>query len=93
MFKLFPLWELHYASFLFCPGVRAYIERKRFCRLKEAAITVQRWWRAILARRCLRAQAAASTIQRVWRSYRARAWVRSLRDNLIQFQAHARGEI
>uniref|UniRef100_A0A8D8RHW2 Unconventional myosin-IXb n=1 Tax=Cacopsylla melanoneura TaxID=428564 RepID=A0A8D8RHW2_9HEMI len=72
-------------------GVRAYIERKRFCRLKEAAITVQRWWRAILAQRCSRARVAASTIQRVWRSYRARAWVRSLRDNLIQFQAHARG--
>ncbi|XP_026686612.1 unconventional myosin-IXb-like [Diaphorina citri] len=72
-------------------GVRAYIERKRFCRLKEAAITIQRWWRAVLERRCLRSHLAASTIQRVWRSYRARAWVRSLRDNLVQFQAHARG--
>lgn len=85
----------YYPLFLFIPppqGVRAYIERKRFCRLKEAAITIQRWWRAVLERRCLRSHLAASTIQRVWRSYRARAWVRSLRDNLVQFQAHARGK-
>lgn len=72
-------------------GVRAYIERKRFCRLKEAAITVQRWWRQILSRRCLRAAAAAVTIQRAWRHYRTKSWMRNLRDNLVQFQARARG--
>nr|CAD7402270.1 unnamed protein product [Timema cristinae] len=74
---------------------RAILERKRFLCWREAAITIQASWRAVLAQRSvtqIRAQLAAVLhIQGVWRGYKTRTWYTRLTRGTLMFQAHARG--
>ncbi|XP_049939192.1 unconventional myosin-IXa-like [Schistocerca serialis cubense] len=73
---------------------RSVLERRRFLRAREAAITIQCAWRMYLAQRTLcqlRSQvSAAIVIQTAWRRYRAMKWYRRLRKGTVAFQACAR---
>ncbi|KAL0271654.1 UNVERIFIED_CONTAM: hypothetical protein PYX00_008678 [Menopon gallinae] len=74
---------------------RACLERKKFLRWREAVISIQSFWRSVLAQRLvnqLRIQVeAAIQIQAFYRRYVARKWYCQLRESIVQFQAHVRG--
>lgn len=75
---------------------RGILERRKFLRIKEAALTIQSFWRIHLAHRNklhLRYSNAATVIQKQWRTYQTVMWFRRLKKSLVNFQAHARGHL
>ena len=75
-------------------NVRRRIAYKQYQALRRSTITIQTWWRGILARRYveeLRRQTAAINIQRVARGYMARKRYTQLRTAVIKIQAVIRG--
>ncbi|XP_044740758.1 unconventional myosin-IXa-like [Chrysoperla carnea] len=73
---------------------RSCLERKRFLRLRNAAITIQSSWKIYTAQRKLnelRICACVLVIQSAWRGYKVRRWYHKLKRGLCKFQAHARG--
>uniref|UniRef100_A0A8C5ERK2 Unconventional myosin-IXa-like n=1 Tax=Gouania willdenowi TaxID=441366 RepID=A0A8C5ERK2_GOUWI len=66
---------------------RARLDRKRFIRMREAAVCIQRRWRLWHSRRC----AAASVIQTAWRCHRARSAYLRLSGSVVQLQTLSRG--
>ncbi|KAK9506129.1 hypothetical protein O3M35_008120 [Rhynocoris fuscipes] len=71
---------------------RSVLERNHFLRLKAAAITIQAFWRMVSVQQRKRQwNSSALKIQRAWKSHISSSWYRKLRQNAIQFQAHARG--
>lgn len=78
--------------------VRTWITRRRFLRLREAAICIQSHARRFFAQQKLASlrdlvtcEKAAVTIQKTWKSFKDRTSFRKLRAATINFQAHARG--
>lgn len=76
---------------------RACLERRRFLRLKNAAVLIQSFWRMVSAQRLARALRtrieAAIHIQAAWRTYKQHKWYQKLRQGVIKFQACVRGGI
>ncbi|XP_026278963.1 unconventional myosin-IXb isoform X5 [Frankliniella occidentalis] len=73
---------------------RGILERRKFLRIREAAITIQSCWRIFLSQRNmqhLQYTAAATVIQKNWRAYQTVLWFRRLKTSLVNFQAYARG--
>ncbi|KAK6631291.1 hypothetical protein RUM44_005817 [Polyplax serrata] len=74
---------------------RACLDRKKFLKWREAVITIQSFWRSVLAQRLvnnLRMQIqAVIQIQACYRRYLARKWFCTLRESTIMIQAHIRG--
>ncbi|KAK3911746.1 Unconventional myosin-IXa [Frankliniella fusca] len=73
---------------------RGILERRKFLRVREAALTIQSFWRLHLSERNmqhLRFSAAATVIQKNWRAYQTFVWFRQLKTSLVNFQAYARG--
>ncbi|XP_046748908.1 unconventional myosin-IXAa-like isoform X4 [Diprion similis] len=75
---------------------RACLERRKFIRLKNAAVQVQSFWRMVSAQRLaqsIRAREAAVRIQAFWKAYKQHKWFKKLRAGVIAFQACVRGNI
>ncbi|XP_046430250.1 unconventional myosin-IXa-like isoform X2 [Neodiprion fabricii] len=75
---------------------RACLERRKFIRLKNAAVQVQSFWRMVSAQRLaqsIRAREAAVRIQALWKAYKQQKWFKKLRAGVIAFQACVRGNI
>lgn len=73
---------------------RGILERRKFLRIREAAVTIQSYWRLYLSQRNalhLRYTTAATAIQKQWRTYHTILWFRRLKSSIVSFQAHARG--
>ncbi|XP_020698771.1 myosin-17 isoform X2 [Dendrobium catenatum] len=73
--------------------IRTHIARKEFLRLRSAAINLQSFWRAELARKlyeCMRQEAAAIKIQKNLRRYIARKSYKRLRYSAIMLQTGLR---
>lgn len=74
---------------------RACLERRKFLRLKNAAVLIQSFWRMVIAQRLARAMRtridAATHIQSAWRTYKQRKWFQKFRLCCIRFQACIRG--
>lgn len=78
--------------------VRTWITRRRFLRLREAAICIQSHARRFFAQQRLAnlrdlvtCEKAAVTIQKTWKAFKDRTSFRKLKAATINFQAHARG--
>lgn len=78
--------------------VRTWITRRRFLRIRDAAICIQSHVRRFFAqqqlaslRELVRCERAAVTIQKTWKAFRERTFFQNLRTATINFQAHARG--
>lgn len=74
---------------------RACLERRRFVRLKNAAVQIQSFWRMVTAQRMaqnirLRVEAAIH-IQALWKAHKQHSWFKKLRAGVIAFQAYVRG--
>uniref|UniRef100_UPI00398EE374 unconventional myosin-IXb-like n=1 Tax=Pristiophorus japonicus TaxID=55135 RepID=UPI00398EE374 len=70
---------------------RAILERRRFLRMRQAAITIQAYCRSYLVRLALQKRSAASLIQLVWRGYvQKRVYQKQLRA-IVLCQVAARG--
>lgn len=76
---------------------RACLERRKFLRLKNAAVMIQAFWRMVCAQRLahnMRARLeAAIRIQATWRGYRQKMTYKGLRNCVVKFQAWIRGNI
>ncbi|RXK42233.1 hypothetical protein M231_00591 [Tremella mesenterica] len=75
-------------------NVRRRIAYKQYQNLRKSTITIQTWWRGVLARRfveALRKESAAIRIQRVARGHMARKKYHGLRNAVIAIQAAIRG--
>lgn len=76
---------------------RACLERRRFLRLKNAAVLIQSFWRMITAQRLARALRtrieAAMHIQSAWRTYKQQKWYKKLKLGVTKFQACVRGNL
>ncbi|KAH0450435.1 hypothetical protein IEQ34_021127 [Dendrobium chrysotoxum] len=73
--------------------IRTHIARKEFLRLRSAAIHLQSYWRAELARKlyeCMRREAAAIKIQKNLRRFIARKSYKRLRYSAIMLQTGLR---
>lgn len=78
--------------------VRTWITRRRFLRLRQAAVCIQSHARRFFAQQKLASlrdlvtcEKAAVTIQKTWKAFKDRTSFRKLRAATINFQAHARG--
>lgn len=73
---------------------RACLERRRFIRLKNAAVQIQSFWRMISAQRFvqnIRRVDAAIHIQAFWKAHKQYTWYKKLKAGVIAFQAYVRG--
>ncbi|KAL8597794.1 hypothetical protein ACOMHN_004909 [Nucella lapillus] len=74
--------------------VRARLDRSSFLRLRDAALTLQKHMRRLLAQRVLQRllweQDAATTVQRMYRGWRVRKAFRAYRATVVCLQAHCR---
>ncbi|KAJ8669058.1 hypothetical protein QAD02_000317 [Eretmocerus hayati] len=74
---------------------RACLERRRFLRLRNAAVLIQSFWRMVCAQRVARSLRtridAATHIQAAWRGYKQHKWYRRFKTCLVRFQARVRG--
>ncbi|XP_012264562.2 unconventional myosin-IXa-like isoform X2 [Athalia rosae] len=74
---------------------RACLERRKFIKLKNAAVQIQSFWRMVSAQRLaqnirLRIDAAIH-IQASWKAHKQHSWFKKLRSSVIAFQAYVRG--
>jgi myosin-9 len=73
----------------------ACLERRKFLRLKNAAVLIQAFWRMVTAQRLARSLRtridAAIHIQSAWRAYKQQKWYKKLRTAVVVFQACVRG--
>lgn len=73
---------------------RSCLERRRYLRLKNAAITIQSCWKMFSVQRLyneVRLQKHVLMIQKHWRGYKVRTWYQKLRKGVKVFQVHAKG--
>jgi hypothetical protein len=75
---------------------RAFHQRRKFLQFKQAAVTIQSYWRMCLAQRQFHYQracynGAAIAIQSAWRMYVERKNYLKIRQSMILLQAHIRG--
>ncbi|XP_063003177.1 unconventional myosin-IXb isoform X2 [Elgaria multicarinata webbii] len=73
--------------------LRMVLERRRFLRTRQAAVTLQACWRSYRVRRTLEKENAAVYIQSVWRGYRERNSYRQRRARVCLLQALVRGRL
>ncbi|XP_015282170.1 PREDICTED: unconventional myosin-IXb [Gekko japonicus] len=71
--------------------LRMGLERRRFLRMRQAAITVQACWRSHRVRRARAREMAALFIQSAWRGYRERKSYQQQRKRICLLQAVVRG--
>lgn len=76
--------------------VRAFHQRRKFLQFRQAAITIQAFWRMCLAQRQFVYQracenGAAIAIQSAWRMYAARRNYLKMKKSIVSLQAHIRG--
>lgn len=71
---------------------RACLERRKFLRLKNAAVLIQSFWRMVTAQKLFRTKVdAAVHIQSTWRGYKQRKWYHKFLSCITSFQACVRG--
>ncbi|XP_036619426.1 unconventional myosin-IXb isoform X7 [Trichosurus vulpecula] len=70
---------------------RMVLERRHFLQVKQAAITIQAFWRSYRVRRTLAKAEAAAYIQAVWRGYQQRKAYQRLRRSALLLQTAGRG--
>ncbi|XP_068958193.1 unconventional myosin-IXb isoform X9 [Petaurus breviceps papuanus] len=70
---------------------RMVLERRHFLQVKQAAITIQAFWRSYRVRRTLAKAEAAVYIQAVWRGYQQRKAYQRLRQSVLLLQTAGRG--
>uniref|UniRef100_A0A8D2IRN4 Myosin IXB n=1 Tax=Varanus komodoensis TaxID=61221 RepID=A0A8D2IRN4_VARKO len=73
--------------------LRMVLDRRRFLRARQAAITLQACWRAFCVRRALERERAAVCIQSVWRGHREQKSFRKQRGRVCLLQALVRGHL
>ncbi|XP_067329620.1 unconventional myosin-IXb isoform X1 [Anolis sagrei] len=73
--------------------LRMVLERRRFLRMLQAALTLQACWRSYRIRRALEKENAAVYIQSTWRGYRQRKSFRQCKRRICLLQALARGRL
>ncbi|KYO41882.1 hypothetical protein Y1Q_0013874 [Alligator mississippiensis] len=73
--------------------LRMVLERRRFLRMRQAAITLQACWRSYCVRRALERKNAAVYIQSVWRGYRERKSYCQQKRQISLVQALVRGHL
>ncbi|XP_060088740.1 unconventional myosin-IXb [Heteronotia binoei] len=73
--------------------LRMGLERRRFLRMRQAAITVQACWRSRRVRRAREREAAALCIQSAWRGHRERKSYQRDRKRICLLQAVVRGHL
>lgn len=77
--------------------IRAFHQRRKFLQFKQAAITIQSFWRMCLAQRQFeyrqqaRENGAAMVIQASWRMYQQRKEFLKVKRSITLLQAHIRG--
>ncbi|KAH0625728.1 hypothetical protein JD844_033934 [Phrynosoma platyrhinos] len=71
--------------------LRMVLDRRRFLRTQQAALTLQACWRFYRVRRALERENAAIYIQSAWRGYRQRKSFQQHRQKVCLLQALARG--
>nr|XP_034972859.1 unconventional myosin-IXb isoform X6 [Zootoca vivipara] len=71
--------------------LRMVLERKRFLRAHQAALTLQACWRSYCVRRALERENAALYIQSAWRGYRERTSYGRQKARICLVQALVRG--
>ncbi|KAL8177927.1 UNVERIFIED_CONTAM: hypothetical protein K2H54_023642, partial [Gekko kuhli] len=71
--------------------LRMVLERRRFLRMRQAAVTLQACWRSHRVRRARARETAALFIQSVWRGYRERKSYQQQRKRICLLQAVVRG--
>ncbi|XP_043838399.1 unconventional myosin-IXb isoform X8 [Dromiciops gliroides] len=70
---------------------RMVLERRHFLQVKQAAITIQAFWRSYRVRRTLAKTEAAVYIQAIWRGYQKRKAYQRLRQSTLLLQTRGRG--
>ncbi|XP_072457388.1 unconventional myosin-IXb isoform X3 [Notamacropus eugenii] len=70
---------------------RMVLERRHFLQVKQAAITIQAFWRSYHVRRILAKAEAAAYIQAFWRGYQKRKAYQRLRRSTLLLQTVGRG--
>nr|XP_008122430.1 PREDICTED: unconventional myosin-IXb [Anolis carolinensis] len=73
--------------------LRMVLERRRFLRTRQAALTLQACWRSYRTRRALERENAAVYIQSAWRGYRQRKSFRQRKRRICLLQALTRGRL
>ncbi|XP_007489818.1 unconventional myosin-IXb isoform X4 [Monodelphis domestica] len=70
---------------------RMVLERRHFLQVKQAAITIQAFWRSYRVRRTLAKTEAAVYIQSIWRGYKQQKAYQRLRRSVLLLQTLSRG--
>ncbi|XP_074060538.1 unconventional myosin-IXb isoform X3 [Macrotis lagotis] len=70
---------------------RMVLERRHFLQVKQAAITIQAFWRSYRVRRSLAKSEAAVYIQAIWRGYQQRKAYQRLQRSILLLQTIGRG--
>ncbi|XP_074161787.1 unconventional myosin-IXb isoform X5 [Sminthopsis crassicaudata] len=70
---------------------RMVLERRHFLQVKQAAITIQAFWRSYRVRRTLAKAEAAVYIQAIWRGYQQRKAFQRLKHSTLLLQTAGRG--
>uniref|UniRef100_A0A8C9MKE3 Myosin IXB n=1 Tax=Serinus canaria TaxID=9135 RepID=A0A8C9MKE3_SERCA len=73
--------------------LRMVLERRRFLRMRQAAVVLQACWRSRCVRMALQRNNAAIEIQAAWRRHRQRKHFLQLRRRLCLLQALVRGHL
>ncbi|XP_061457369.1 unconventional myosin-IXb isoform X8 [Rhineura floridana] len=73
--------------------LRMVLERRRFLRARQAAVTLQACWRSYRVRRALERENAAVYIQSAWRGYREWKSYRQTKARICLLQALVRGHL
>uniref|UniRef100_A0A670KFA6 Myosin IXB n=1 Tax=Podarcis muralis TaxID=64176 RepID=A0A670KFA6_PODMU len=73
--------------------LRMVLERRRFLRAQQAAVTLQACWRSYRVRRALERENAALYIQSAWRGYRERKSYGRQKARICLVQALVRGHL
>uniref|UniRef100_A0A8C3R4D9 Myosin IXB n=1 Tax=Cyanoderma ruficeps TaxID=181631 RepID=A0A8C3R4D9_9PASS len=73
--------------------LRMVLERRRFLRMRQAAVVLQACWRSRCVRMALQRNNAAIEIQAAWRRHRQRKRFLQLRRRVCLLQALARGHL